>query len=265
MFERFTDRARGAVVLAQEEARALGHNYIGTEHILLGLLRDEEGLAAQALQGLGIALEPVRAQIVRIIGSSDESVGSGQIPFTPRAKKVLELSLRESLSLGQNYIGTEHLMLGLARENEGVAARIMLDFDTDSDMIRAEVARLLPGPGVAPGLTEIRSRRPTVAHAAVPIMPHWELRLLAQLAFDIARRHGRQADEGDCVLALSTAPGSLLAVALAELAIDEDTLADAVDRARRAGPARLDRDRYKEALLRARARLGLDDGEPPAS
>jgi ATP-dependent Clp protease ATP-binding subunit ClpC len=134
------------VVLAQEEARTLKHNYIGTEHILLGLLREEEGLAARVLESLDITVERVRAQVVRIVGSGEE-VTSGQIPFTPRAKKVLELALREALSLGHNYIGTEHILLGLVRENEGVAARILLYFDADSEKIRNEVIRMLSGPG----------------------------------------------------------------------------------------------------------------------
>jgi ATP-dependent Clp protease ATP-binding subunit ClpC len=146
VFERFTERARQVVVLAQEEARTLKHNYIGTEHILLGLLREEEGLAARVLESLDITVERVRAQVVRIVGSGEE-VTSGQIPFTPRAKKVLELALREALSLGHNYIGTEHILLGLVRENEGVAARILLDFDADSEKIRNEVIRMLSGPG----------------------------------------------------------------------------------------------------------------------
>src|SRR5512132_636460 len=146
LFERFTERARQVVVLAQEEARQLKHNYIGTEHILLGLLREEEGLAARVLESLDITVERVRAQVVRIVGSGEE-VTSGQIPFTPRAKKVLELALREALSLGHNYIGTEHILLGLVRENEGVAARILLDFDADSEKIRNEVIRMLSGPG----------------------------------------------------------------------------------------------------------------------
>jgi hypothetical protein len=145
MFERFTERARQVVVLAQEEARTLKHNYIGTEHILLGLLREEEGLAARVLESLEITVERVRGQVVRIVGSGEE-VTSGQIPFTPRAKKVLELALREALSLGHNYIGTEHILLGLVRENEGVAARILLDFDADSEKIRNEVIRMLSGP-----------------------------------------------------------------------------------------------------------------------
>ena len=134
------------MVLAQDEARALKHNYIGTEHILLGLLREEEGLAARVLESLDITVEEVRAQVARIVGQGDE-VTTGQIPFTPRAKKVLELALREALSLGHNYIGTEHILLGLVRENEGVAARILLDFDADAEKIRNEIIRMLSGPG----------------------------------------------------------------------------------------------------------------------
>jgi ATP-dependent Clp protease ATP-binding subunit ClpC len=146
LFERFTERARQVVVLAQDEARALKHNYIGTEHILLGLLREEEGLAARVLESLDITVEELRAQVARIVGQGDE-VTTGQIPFTPRAKKVLELALREALSLGHNYIGTEHILLGLVRENEGVAARILLDFDADAEKIRNEIIRMLSGPG----------------------------------------------------------------------------------------------------------------------
>ena len=158
MFERFTAPARQVVVLAQEEARTLKHNYIGTEHILLGLLREEEGLAARVLESLDITVERVRGQVVRIVGSGEE-VTSGQIPFTPRAKKVLELALREALSLGHNYIGTEHILLGLVRENEGVAARILLDFDADSEKIRNEVIRMLSGPGGRRGGPGRRRRR----------------------------------------------------------------------------------------------------------
>jgi ATP-dependent Clp protease ATP-binding subunit ClpC len=146
VFERFTERARQVVVLAQEEARTLKHNYIGTEHILLGLLREEKGLAARVLETLDITVERVRAQVVAIVGSGEE-VTSGQIPFTPRAKKVLEMALREALSIGHNYIGTEHILLGLVRENEGVAARILLDFDANSEKIRNRVLHMLGEPG----------------------------------------------------------------------------------------------------------------------
>jgi ATP-dependent Clp protease ATP-binding subunit ClpC len=147
VFERFTDRARQVVVLAQDEARGLKHNYLGTEHILLGLLREEEGLAARVLESLDITVEEVRAQVVRIVGQGDE-VTTGQIPFAPRAKKVLELALREALSLGHNYIGTEHILLGLVHENEGTAMRILLDFDADAEKIRNEIIRTLSGPGL---------------------------------------------------------------------------------------------------------------------
>ncbi len=146
MFERFTERARKVVVFAQEEARTLRHNYIGTEHILLGLLREQEGLASKVLGSLDITVERVRDEVVRIVGSGEE-ITSGQIPFTPRAKRVLELALREALGLGHDYIGTEHILLGLARENEGVGTRILLDFGVDSERIRGEVIGALPGPG----------------------------------------------------------------------------------------------------------------------
>jgi len=143
VFERFTERARQVVVLAQGEARALKHNYIGTEHLLLGLLREEEGLAARVLESLDITVEEVRAQVARIVGHGDEAPTASQIPFTPRAKKVLELALREAMSLGHNYIGTEHILLGIVRENQGVGARILLEFDADAETIRNEVLRVL--------------------------------------------------------------------------------------------------------------------------
>ena len=149
VFERFTERARQVVVLAQEEARALRHNYIGTEHILLGLVRERDGVAARVLEGLDITVERVREQVVRIVGSGEE-VSSGQIPFTPRAKNVLERALREALSLGHNHIGTEHILLGLVRDDEGVAVRILLDFDADCEKIRGEVVRMLSGSSQGP-------------------------------------------------------------------------------------------------------------------
>jgi ATP-dependent Clp protease ATP-binding subunit ClpC len=142
MFERFTDRARRVVVLAQEEARDLGHNYIGTEHILLGLLRESDGVAAQALEALDIHLGAVRREVREIIGKGEEHP-SGHIPFTPRAKKVLELSLREALQLGHNYIGTEHILLGLIREGEGVAAQVLVTLGADLNRVRLQVIELL--------------------------------------------------------------------------------------------------------------------------
>ena len=146
MFERFTDRARRVVVLAQEEARLLNHNYIGTEHILLGLLNEGEGIAAQALESLAIDLASVREEVVKIIGQGQQSP-SGHIPFTPRAKKVLELSLREALQLGHNYIGTEHTLLGLIREGEGVAAQVLQQLGAELQKVRQTVIQLLSGPG----------------------------------------------------------------------------------------------------------------------
>jgi ATP-dependent Clp protease ATP-binding subunit ClpC len=162
LFERFTGRARQVVVLAQDEARGLGHNYIGTEHLLLGLLREEEGLAARVLEGLDVTLEEARAQVVRIVGRGDE-VCAGQIPFTPRAKTVLELSLREAISLGHNYIGTEHILLGLVREDEGVGAEILRDLDADAETIRREVIRIVGGRARGerdPDLPAVGSPRP---------------------------------------------------------------------------------------------------------
>ena len=144
LFERFTDRARRVVVLAQEEARLLNHNYIGTEHILLGLIHEGEGVAAKALESLGISLEAVRSQVEEIIGQGGSSP-SGHIPFTPRAKKVLELSLREALQLGHNYIGTEHILLGLIREGEGVAAQVLVKLGADLSRVRQQVIQLLSG------------------------------------------------------------------------------------------------------------------------
>ena len=144
MFERFTDRARRVVVLAQEEAKMLNHNYIGTEHILLGLIHEGEGVAAKALEGMGISLDAVRAQVEEIIGQGQQAP-SGHIPFTPRAKKVLELSLREALQLGHNYIGTEHILLGLIREGEGVAAQVLVKLGADLNRVRSQVIQLLSG------------------------------------------------------------------------------------------------------------------------
>ena len=144
MFERFTDRARRVVVLAQEEARGLNHNYIGTEHILLGLIHEGEGVASKALESLGISLEAVREQVQEIIGQGQQAP-TGHIPFTPRAKKVLELSLREALQLGHNYIGTEHILLGLIREGEGVAAQVLVKLGADLSRVRQQVIQLISG------------------------------------------------------------------------------------------------------------------------
>ena len=144
MFERFTEKARRVVVYAQEEARMLNQNYIGTEHLLLGLIREQDGIAAKALESLNISLEDVHAQVEDLIGRGT-FVPTGHIPFTPRAKKVLELSLREALQLGHNYIGTEHILLGLIREGEGVAAQVLLNLGADLEKVRSAVIQLLSG------------------------------------------------------------------------------------------------------------------------
>ena len=144
MFERFTDRARRVVVLAQEHARLLGHTYIGTEHVLLGLIDEGEGVAAKVLTDLGISLDAVRERIEEVIGTGGSSP-PGSIPFTPRAKKVFEYSLREGLQLGHSYIGTEHLLLGLIREGEGVAAQILTSLGLDLSIARQKVIQTLSG------------------------------------------------------------------------------------------------------------------------
>jgi ATP-dependent Clp protease ATP-binding subunit ClpC len=152
MFERFTDRARRVVVLAQDEARMLNHNYIGTEHILLGLTREGQGVAARTLESLGISLDAVRQQVEEIIGRGQQAP-SGHIPFTPRAKKVLELSLREARQLGHDYIGTEHILLGLIREGDGLAAQVLVNLGVHLDRAREQVIRLLHGgPGAEPAI-----------------------------------------------------------------------------------------------------------------
>jgi ATP-dependent Clp protease ATP-binding subunit ClpA len=184
VFERFTERGRQVVVLAQDEARALKHNYIGTEHMLLGLLREKEGLAARVLESLDITVEEVRAHASRIVGQGAQAT-TGEIPFTPRAKKVLELALREALSLGHNHVGTEHILLGIARENEGVAARILREFDADAETIRREVARMASGRRGAelratrwPSETELHTFA-GAAELSISEQPGWEYEIMA--------------------------------------------------------------------------------------
>ncbi len=170
MFERFTDRARRTVVLAQEEARLLQHNYIGTEHLLLGLIHEGEGVAAKTLESLGIGLEAVRQQVEEIIGRGQHAP-SGHIPFTPRAKKVLELGLREAIQLGHNYIGTEHILLGLIREGDGVAAQVLVRLGADLNRTRQRVIEVLHGHGhfgaevirVGPGEETLADRLASIA------------------------------------------------------------------------------------------------------
>jgi ATP-dependent Clp protease ATP-binding subunit ClpA len=172
MFERFTERARRVVVLAQEEARMLDHNYIGTEHLLLGLIREDDGVAARVIRSFGLTLEAAREQVERIIGRGQEPP-SGHIPFTPRAKKVLELSLREALALKKNYIDTGHILLGLVREGEGVGAQILERVAVPSSVIRENVIELADadpeelGAGEAAALTRLQAaaRRQTLGRS----------------------------------------------------------------------------------------------------
>jgi hypothetical protein len=208
MFERFTDRARRVVVLAQEEARMLNHNYIGTEHLLLGLVHEGDGIAAMSLESLGISLGAVRSQVEEIIGRG-QSAPTGHIPFTPRAKKVLELSLREALQLGHNYIGTEHILLGVIREGEGVGAQVLQKLGADLHSVRMQVIAILQGheakggepkPGRArsgSGLVGERSESEFFEElrnvfGADPMPPDQEVLLWASLLMEVGSR-GRRA------------------------------------------------------------------------
>jgi ATP-dependent Clp protease ATP-binding subunit ClpC len=188
MFERFTDRARRVIVLAQDEARMLDHNYVGTEHLLLGLIHEGDGIAAKALESLGISLDVVREQVEGIIGRGQQAPRSGHIPFTPRAKKVLEFSLREALQLGHSYIGTEHILLGLIREGQGVAAQVLVGLGVDLDRARERVIQLLTGRAG-------RARR--VAVAAAPGATTDLRDRLADIAARLAAIERRLGEAGD--------------------------------------------------------------------
>ena len=194
MFERFTDRARRVVVLAQEEAKMLNHNYIGTEHILLGLIHEGEGVAAKALESLGISLDAVREQVQDIIGQGQQQP-TGHIPFTPRAKKVLELSLREALQLGHNYIGTEHILLGLIREGEGVAAQVLVKLGADLNRVRQQVIQLLSG-YQGKEQVQVGANDQQQPQGGSQILDQFG-RNLTQAARDVEARPGHRAREGD--------------------------------------------------------------------
>ena len=230
MFERFTERARQVVVLAEEEARTLQHNYTGTEHLLLGLLREEQGSAARVLESVDITIERVRAQVVRIVGAGEE-LSSGQIPFTPRAKQVLELALREALSLGHNYIGTEHILLGLVRETEGVGARILLDLGVDSETIRDAAIAMLSG-SEGPNQARVTS----IGGQTGPVVDQAWLGgfggALNRLAAEIRDKLKREPDTGDLLLILAGAPATPVARVLGELGVDVDALPGVVERIR---------------------------------
>ena len=168
MFERFTDRARRVVVLAQGEARGLNHNWIGTEHLLLGVISEGNGVGARALEAMRISPVAARQEIESIIGRGQEPVGDGHIPFTPRAKKVLEQSLLESMQLGHDYIGTEHILLGLMREGDGVAAQVLVKLGADQNRVRQQVIQLLHGyqgqePAAPVVVDELRDRLTSIA------------------------------------------------------------------------------------------------------
>ena len=215
MFERFSDRARQSVVLAQEEARRLGHTYIGTEHLLLGLLREADGIAAKALMRIGVGLSDVRAEVIEIIGEGSEPP-TGHIPFTPRSKKVLELSLREALQLGHNYIGTEHILLGLVREGEGVAAQVLVARGADLARVRATVMTALavygPGPSGAQQTTRLRTAG-------------------AEIAISDAQRLAGNSRLGTHHLleALVRSENTVAGKTLAALGVDPDTVAAKLD------------------------------------
>ncbi len=262
MFERFTKRARRVVVLAQEEARMLNHSYIGTEHLLLGLLHEGTGVAATALTSLGISLQAARREVEAIIGRGQEPP-SGHVPFTPRAKKVLELSLREALQLGHNYIGTEHLLLGLIQEGDGVAAQVLVKLGADLNRVRQQVIELLPGhqdwdDADAPSQADLLNRRLAAIERWVGMRPD-----LDDLDEDIAQVR-RQKDaaierqDSEAAAALRDEEAQLVARAR------EQGWTDAV-----AGRLSLARelDRMNAELERLRATLrehGIEPGSDPA-
>jgi hypothetical protein len=252
MFERFTDEARQVVVLAQEEARALRHNHIGTEHILLGLLREDRGVAGRVLESLGVALEQVRTDVTRIVGAVEE-VGLGQIPFTPRAKKVLELALREALSLGDQHIGSEHILLGLVRESDGLAMRILLDQNVDADKVRDAVSRAR----TEPALRRVVYGEPVQSESRDPGA------MLTMIERQIRAFLHREPDNGDLLVILSTLPEGIVGRTLKELGIDEAALDGALARARAAGPDEID-DQIEVARRRKDAAIDAGDGDAAA-
>ena len=231
MFERFTDRARRAVDLAEEEARRLNHSYIGTEHILLGLIREGEGVAARALESLGISLDDVRRQVEQIIGQGQQEPHE-QIPYTPRAKKVLELSLREAKQLGHHYIGTEHILLGLIREGHGVAAQVLTELGADLNRVRQQVIQLLHGsqgqqPMTGPAGTRLGQSRWKMRGRQAEIREYVEA-IGSQLAA-IELRVGAGPEIGDLDRQIGQARRAKEAAAATE---DYETAAESRDRER---------------------------------
>ena len=227
MFERFTERARHVVVLARQEARGLQHDYIGTEHILLGLLGEEQGLAARALRSHGVTIERVRAQVIQIVGSGEQP-SSAQIPFTPPAMEVLEFAEREALSLDHDHVATEHILLGLLRDDEGVAVRILRGCDLDLLDFRDEVI-------VRTGSARPETDEPTSSGPGPAIDPGWLDGLpvlLKPLGEEIRADLGRAPDLGDLLLALICVPHTPAAEALSELGLDVDEVWGSIQRAR---------------------------------
>jgi hypothetical protein len=238
MFERFTERARQVVVLAQEEARTLGHSYIGTEHLLLGLLREHEGLAARVLESLGIELGRVREEVVRSVGTGEETV-AGRLPFTPDAKKVLELALREALNLHHSYIGPEHILLGLARDDGGVAIGVLAYLNADSEKIRSEVLRLVGSTATSTPPARVSGPTDTGPRPEAPGLPLGlgavtrqligpAVRLLPALAVMVRDDGRRPADEGDLLLAMAV-PGGLIERALTQAGLELAALRRAIE------------------------------------
>jgi hypothetical protein len=238
VFERFTERARQVVVLAQEEARSpeLKHSYIGTEHLLLGLLHEREGVAAHVLESFEITVQRVRRQLIRIVGVGEEVATTGMIPFTPRAKQTLELASQEALSLGHSYVGTEHILLALIRDHEGVAVRILLDFDADLPTIRDTVIERLASGRGAGQRPEAFARDPEDRGTDVlAVEPGWLdglAMLLAPLEAEIRSQLKRAPDLGDLLLCLACVPHTPAAQAFDELNVDIDELQKLIERAR---------------------------------
>jgi ATP-dependent Clp protease ATP-binding subunit ClpA len=229
LFERFTEEGRQVVVFAQEEARGLYHSYIGTEHILLGVLREEEQLGGKGpLHSLGITLEDVRERVRRMVGAGEDP-STGMIPFTPRAKKVLELALREALALRHNWIGPEHVLLGIVREDEGVASRVLLDLDADPEKVRNEVARVLGARPRGRGLPSAFSA------ARVPLDTAWLDAFggeLEKLGHEIRAGLGRDPDVGDLLLVIACARPTVAGQALHDIGVDLDALWGTLERVR---------------------------------
>jgi ATP-dependent Clp protease ATP-binding subunit ClpA len=235
MFERFTERARQVVVLAQEEARTLGHGWIGTEHLLLALMRATDGVAAIVLANLGVGPEDeVRKRVVEAVGPG--RVRSGQIPFTQRAKTVLELSLREAMGMNHNYISTEHVLLALVRENEGIAANVLRSFGADAETIRHGVMRVLATPGYAKTHEGEIAKSARAQVMAVPPAPPASLgRVLQRASAEAQNRRERTFDTGDVLLGLAIDADSVAGRALASLAVDAEALRVALDEIRGGG------------------------------